>query len=113
MTQNDLNRAVASAIGETVSTVARRGFSLVDPTELHRCHRLGIAGADGGGGCGSRELELLPGLLPATECGEQVAESQVKIGSHGRVRSDRFSQCRFSSWITRLCKEEGEAGGKL
>jgi hypothetical protein len=32
MTQNDLNRAVASATGETVSTVARRGFSLVDPT---------------------------------------------------------------------------------
>ena len=31
MTQNDLNRAVATAIGETVSTVARRGFSLVHP----------------------------------------------------------------------------------
>ena len=32
MTQNDLNRAVASPTGETVSTVASRGFSLVDPT---------------------------------------------------------------------------------
>ena len=32
MTQNDLNRAVASATGETVSTVASRGFSLADPT---------------------------------------------------------------------------------
>ena len=31
MTQNDLNRAVAAATGETVRTVACRGFSEVDP----------------------------------------------------------------------------------
>ena len=31
MTQADLNRAVARATGETVRTIASRGFSLADP----------------------------------------------------------------------------------
>ncbi len=31
MTQNDLNRAVARATGETVCTVANRGFGIADP----------------------------------------------------------------------------------
>lgn len=29
MKQNDLNRAVANSLGETVSTIASRGFSLL------------------------------------------------------------------------------------
>ena len=31
MTQNDLNRAVALATGETVCTISRLGFSLAEP----------------------------------------------------------------------------------
>ena len=31
MTQNDLNRAVARATGETVRTIAHRGFGIADP----------------------------------------------------------------------------------
>jgi hypothetical protein len=31
MTQRQLNRAVARAAGESVSTIARMGFGLVDP----------------------------------------------------------------------------------
>ena len=31
MTQNDLNRAVAHATGETVRTIARLGFGIADP----------------------------------------------------------------------------------
>jgi hypothetical protein len=31
--QADLNRAVARAMGETVSTVKQRGFGLVDPND--------------------------------------------------------------------------------
>ena len=30
MSQADLNRAVAAATGESIATIARRGFSLVD-----------------------------------------------------------------------------------
>lgn len=33
MKQADLNRAVAHATGETVSTIKRLGFLLADPTE--------------------------------------------------------------------------------
>ena len=31
MTQNDLNRAVARATGETIRTVTHRGFGIADP----------------------------------------------------------------------------------
>ncbi len=34
MTQADLNRAVAQATGETVTTIKRLGFLLADPDEL-------------------------------------------------------------------------------
>lgn len=34
MTQNDLNRAVARATGETVSEICRRGFGPADPTTV-------------------------------------------------------------------------------
>ena len=34
MTQSDLNRAVARATGETVRTIASRGFSLADPVAV-------------------------------------------------------------------------------
>jgi len=34
MHQNDLNRAVAEATGETVSTIKRLGFLLAEPDEL-------------------------------------------------------------------------------
>ena len=34
MKQRDLNRAVAEVTGEAVDTIARRGFSLLDP-EVH------------------------------------------------------------------------------
>jgi hypothetical protein len=30
MKQSDLNRAVASSLGETIGTIASRGFSLLD-----------------------------------------------------------------------------------
>jgi hypothetical protein len=33
MNQNDLNRAVAAATGETVSEIKRLGFLIADPTE--------------------------------------------------------------------------------
>ena len=35
MTQSDLNRAVASATGESIHTIASRGFSLIEapPTD--------------------------------------------------------------------------------
>jgi len=33
MRQTDLNRSVARATGETVSTIARLGFIIADPTE--------------------------------------------------------------------------------
>ena len=36
MTQNDLNRAVAEATGETVTTIRDLGFSIADPVEV--CH---------------------------------------------------------------------------
>ena len=31
MTQRDLNRAVATSLGETVSEIARRGFTIEEP----------------------------------------------------------------------------------
>jgi len=34
MTQNDLNRAVAAATGETVRTIAELGFGLADPDRV-------------------------------------------------------------------------------
>ncbi len=34
MTQNELEREVARATGESVATIRSRGFSLVDPSEL-------------------------------------------------------------------------------
>jgi hypothetical protein len=36
MKQADLNRAVAEATGETVSTIAERGFTLLTPTPIER-----------------------------------------------------------------------------
>ena len=36
MTQNDLNRAVAEATGETVTTIRDLGFSIADPAVV--CH---------------------------------------------------------------------------
>ena len=33
MTQNELNRQVAAATGETVGTIASMGFSLADPCD--------------------------------------------------------------------------------
>ena len=33
MNQNDLNRAVAAATGETVSAIKRLGFMIAEPTE--------------------------------------------------------------------------------
>jgi hypothetical protein len=54
MTQNDLNRAVAQATGETVTTVAAMGFVpltdipiereplVVDWDELDQCRRVGL-----------------------------------------------------------------------
>jgi hypothetical protein len=35
MTQRRLDRAVARATGETLSTIRRRGFSVFDPTGRH------------------------------------------------------------------------------
>jgi hypothetical protein len=35
MTQTQLNRAVARATGESLNTVARRGFSIADPKTVH------------------------------------------------------------------------------
>ena len=34
MTQNDINRAVATATGETVDEIQRRGFSVVDDVDV-------------------------------------------------------------------------------
>lgn len=34
MTQQDLERALAQATGESVGTIGRRGFSLVEPPHL-------------------------------------------------------------------------------
>ena len=34
MTQNDLNRAVAQATGETIAEISCLGFSLADPDEV-------------------------------------------------------------------------------
>jgi hypothetical protein len=36
MTQADLNRAVASATGESVSTIARQGFSYIEAPPVDR-----------------------------------------------------------------------------
>ena len=36
MTQADLNRAVAAATGETVETIDRQGFSLIDMPPVER-----------------------------------------------------------------------------
>ena len=33
MNQNDLNRAVAAATGETIATVKRLGFMIAEPTQ--------------------------------------------------------------------------------
>jgi len=34
MTQSQLNRAVASATGETISEIRRMGFGIADPSEV-------------------------------------------------------------------------------
>ena len=34
MTQRELERQIASATGESIATIRRRGFSLVEPPEL-------------------------------------------------------------------------------
>jgi len=36
MNQAELNRAVAEATGETVATIAKRGFTLLTPTPIER-----------------------------------------------------------------------------
>ena len=36
MTQADLNRAVADATGETVESIARQGFSLIEVPPIER-----------------------------------------------------------------------------
>lgn len=43
MKQADLNRAVARATGETVSTIKRLGFLLADPTDSLDCEADGYA----------------------------------------------------------------------
>ena len=35
MTQRKLNRSVARATGETLTTIRRRGFSLADPADVN------------------------------------------------------------------------------
>ena len=45
MTQADLNRAVAQATGETITTIRELGFGLADPEVVHHDpepHHLGV-----------------------------------------------------------------------
>jgi hypothetical protein len=39
MTQSQLDRAVAAATGETLSTIRRRGFSATEPTSVNKRSR--------------------------------------------------------------------------
>ena len=108
MTQRDLDSAVASATGEDVREIRRRGFSVIDLRQRDFDPRTGQPSAPanqlGRAGTATQSPLLRAGVRAAATSG--VVDEPRRHGGHGESRSGAdIPVCRIGQWLltSQLC----------